>query len=409
MPALSQYDAVRLFVDRARRARPSFTVDETNAPAIAQICHRLDGMPLAIELAAARCRQLSADQIARALDDRFRLLTGGARTLMARQQTLQASVEWSHDLLDDDERRVFRRLGVFAGPFPLDGAEAVASPPATSTPIAVFDVVTRLVDKSLVVTSDGVDGGVRYRLLETLRAFALERARAEDDLAALRDAHAQWLIDWFEPMIPNPTDAVVDLVDELHDNVVAGLEWGVGDLDTGLRLLYAVGRPWQSLGRGGAALAHADRLLQAPGAEEHGTAWAYAAATMAVLYLQSQRFVEWFDLLDRIERVGAEHDDDYLVAVARWFRSGLGRDESEVLRDRARERDVSWVISLTETALARYLADDPLVARPAITAATEYARGVGNSYLIHNTLISEAILDAETGHLQRSLDAAARR
>ena len=123
--ALSQYDAVNLFVDRARRARPSFSVNESNAAAIAQVCHRLDGIPLAVELAAARCRHLSSEQIAGELDDRFRLLTGGSRMVMPRQQTLLASVEWSYELLDDVERRVLRRLGVFAGPFSLQAAEAV--------------------------------------------------------------------------------------------------------------------------------------------------------------------------------------------------------------------------------------------------------------------------------------------
>ena len=121
VPTLSQYDAVVLFVERARRARPSFAVSDANAPAVAQICHRLDGIPLALELAAARCRQMSAERIAAELDDRFRLLTGGARTVMARQQTLAASVDWSHDRLDDAEQITFRRLGVFAGPFPARG------------------------------------------------------------------------------------------------------------------------------------------------------------------------------------------------------------------------------------------------------------------------------------------------
>ena len=127
VPSLSQYEAVRLFIDRARRARPTFVVSEANAPAIAQICHRLDGIPLALELAAARCRQMSAEQIAVELDDRFHLLTGGARTVLPRQQTLAASVDWSHDRLDEIEQVVFRRLGVFAGTFPMEGAEAVAS------------------------------------------------------------------------------------------------------------------------------------------------------------------------------------------------------------------------------------------------------------------------------------------
>jgi predicted ATPase len=119
VPSLSQYDAVRLFVDRPHRARPSFVVNETNEPAIAQICYRLDGIPLAIELAAARCRQMTAEHIERELDNRFRFLTGGARTVVARQQTLMASIDWSCERLDETERRVFRRLGAFCGPLPV--------------------------------------------------------------------------------------------------------------------------------------------------------------------------------------------------------------------------------------------------------------------------------------------------
>jgi predicted ATPase len=188
--ALSQYDAFALFMDRARRARPSFLVTETNAPAIAQICYRLDGIPLAIELAAARCRQMTAEHISSELDDRFRVLTGGARTVMARQQTLAASVGWSHERLDEREQLVFRRLGVFPGPFPLEAAEAIVASAGAVEPVEVFDVVSRLVDKSLVVADDGAGGEPSYRLLETLRAYAVERARAAGELTDLRDAHA---------------------------------------------------------------------------------------------------------------------------------------------------------------------------------------------------------------------------
>ena len=119
--ALSQYDAVSLFVDRARRARPSFAVDDANAAAVAEVCHRLDGIPLAVELAAARCRHLSVDRIASELDDRFHLLTGGSRTVMPRQQTLAASVEWSFDLLDEVERVSSGGWGAFGGAFALEG------------------------------------------------------------------------------------------------------------------------------------------------------------------------------------------------------------------------------------------------------------------------------------------------
>ena len=140
---LSQYDSVRLFLDRARRARPQLTLTDAQIAEVADICHRLDGVPLAIELAAARCRQLPPEQISRQLHDRFRLLTGGARTLLPRQQTLLASVEWSYDLLDEDERLVLPRLAVFAGPFRLDAAEAVCAAPGDLQTWTVFDVIGR--------------------------------------------------------------------------------------------------------------------------------------------------------------------------------------------------------------------------------------------------------------------------
>ena len=176
VPTLSQYEAVVLFVDRARRARPSFAVTEDNAPAIAQICQRLDGIPLALELAAARCRQMTVERIARDLDDRFRLLTGGARTVLPRHQTLAASIDWSHDRLDGPEQVVLRRLGVFVGPFPLEAAEDVVAAPGDLEPVEVFDLLRRLVDKSLVLAEDGAGGESRYRLLETVRAYAFDRA-----------------------------------------------------------------------------------------------------------------------------------------------------------------------------------------------------------------------------------------
>ena len=173
--ALSQYDAVRLFIDRARRARPTFVVSEANAPAIAHVCYRLDGIPLALELAAARCRQMSVERIAAELDDRFHLLTGGARTVLPRQQTLAASVDWSYDRLDEIEQVLFRRLGVFAGSFPMDAAEHVAAAIGDVDPVVVFDVVSRLVDKNLVVTEERPGG---RRALPAPRDVAGVRVRA---------------------------------------------------------------------------------------------------------------------------------------------------------------------------------------------------------------------------------------
>ena len=177
--------AVRLFADRAVLSRPAFEVGGPNEEAVRRICHRLDGLPLAVELAAARVATLEVAEIEARLDDRFRLLgQGGVRTALPRQQTLRALVDWSHDLLDDDDRRAFRRLGVFVGSFPAARAAVVLGAGGAG---AAEDVLERLVAKSLVVREDGPDGTSRYRLLETLREYAVERlaeAGEEDEAAA---------------------------------------------------------------------------------------------------------------------------------------------------------------------------------------------------------------------------------
>jgi predicted ATPase/class 3 adenylate cyclase len=174
VPSLSLADeAIELFVDRARRARPDFAVEDDNAATLAEICRRLDGMPLAIELAAARVRALSPADILEGLRDRFRLLTGGARTAVRRQQTLRASVDWSHALLTEPERVLFRQLAVFLGGFDLDAAQAVAGGGDVER-YQVLDLLALLVDKSLVV-AENTGGRMRYRLLEMVRQYALEK------------------------------------------------------------------------------------------------------------------------------------------------------------------------------------------------------------------------------------------
>ena len=173
--SLSQYEAVRLFIDRVLSVQPVFNVTKTNAPAVAKICHRLDGIPLAIELAAARVKVLSVDQIVTRLDDAFHLLTGGSRTALPRQQTLRALIDWSHGLLETTERVLFRRLAVFAGGWRLDAAESICAGDGIET-FAVLDLLQNLVDKSLVVVDEQTDQRLsRYHLLETVRQYAREK------------------------------------------------------------------------------------------------------------------------------------------------------------------------------------------------------------------------------------------
>ena len=199
--ALEQFDAVRLFIDRAVRARPNFTVDNDNAPHVAKICAQLDGIPLAIELAAARVRSVSVARIAEGLDDRFRLLRGGSTTLLPRQQTLYESIEWSHQLLTDDERVLLRRLARFSGGFDLDAAEAICSF-APLDEYAVLDLLGNLVDRSLVILDDeGPDD--RYRLLESIKQYARARLDESGDGDAVLDRHLTHFADLARRLAPD--------------------------------------------------------------------------------------------------------------------------------------------------------------------------------------------------------------
>ena len=194
--ALAQYEAVRLFEERARAALPAFTLTGQNGPAVAQICRRLDGIPLAIELAAARVRGVAPEQLADRLDDRFRLLTGGSRTALARHQTLRALVDWSYELLSEPERVLFCRLSVFAGGWTLDAAEEVCSGGGIE-PADILGLLLQLVDRSLVLAEEqpiqaGGLSPVRYRLLETLRQYGAEKLRDTGDALVLRTRHLDW-------------------------------------------------------------------------------------------------------------------------------------------------------------------------------------------------------------------------
>jgi predicted ATPase len=219
-------DAVRLFVERAHQAVFGFQVTPDNAMALAQICFRLDGIPLAIELAASRLRTISVEQIAARLDSRFRLLTGGSRTSLRRQQTLQALIDWSYDLLAKEEQAFFRKLSVFVGGWQLEAAEAVcAGEDGTGD---VLDLLAALADKSLVAVETTSGKPPRYRLLETLREYALERLVASGEAEAIHTAHAAYyvaLAEQLEADLNTSEDYLhTGFVEEI-DNMRAALRW----------------------------------------------------------------------------------------------------------------------------------------------------------------------------------------
>ncbi|GAA4973221.1 hypothetical protein GCM10023205_44560 [Yinghuangia aomiensis] len=247
-----RYPAVRLFADRASAVRPGLAVDDANLAAVVEICRRLDGMPLAIELAAARTRALSPQQIATRLDDRFRLLTGGNRTAMPRHQTLRAVVEWSWDLLDDRERAVLRRLSVFAGGATLDAAEEVLPDGYVVHRDDVLDLLTGLVDKSLVDVFG--TGEPRYRMLETIAAFAAEHRERADETETTGARHLVWckaMLDAVEPELRGRGQlAGLAAVGAEHDNIAAALRHAVDRDDTAsaLAIVGRLGWYWQIRG-----------------------------------------------------------------------------------------------------------------------------------------------------------------
>lgn len=249
---VAHYEAANLFVDRAKTVKPEFALTERNAMSVAQICYRLDGIPLAIELAAARVKVLSVGQIAARLDDRFALLTDGGRTALARQRTLEAAMEWSHELLLREERTLLRRLSVFAGGFTLEVAEEVCSGLPSDEELEqseVLDLLSRLVDKSLVVVVEQ-DGEARYRLLETIRQYAAEKLERSGEAAEIRRRHAGFMLTLAEeagPELKSPRQGEwLERLETEHDNLRAAMRWmrGEGATEAAARFAWALWLFW---------------------------------------------------------------------------------------------------------------------------------------------------------------------
>ncbi len=247
---LSQYAAVRLFIDRAQDVRGEFIVTSENAPAVAEICHRLDGLPLAIELAAARVWLYSPQAMVARLEQRLPLLTGGARDLPLRQQTLRATISWSYDLLSDDEQKLYRRLSVFAGGWTIEAAETVVgSPTSGELGLDVLAGLERLVEHSLVRQAEGVEGEPRFGMLETIRDYGLERLEASGEADESRRRHAAHVLETEEAALSSLTAVTAAtryprLQLEL-DNLRAALAWASAyEPPTAARIAAAVQQFW---------------------------------------------------------------------------------------------------------------------------------------------------------------------
>jgi predicted ATPase/class 3 adenylate cyclase len=316
--ALTQYESVRLFIDRAVAAQPAFAMTDQNAAVVGEVCRRLDGIPLAIELAAARVRALSVENIAARLNDRFRLLTSGSRTALPRQQTLRALIDWSYDLLDERERTVLRRLAVFAGGWALEAAEAVCSSGDTRES-DVLDLLTALVEKSLVVL-DAVGG--RYRLLDTVSQYAQERLNdsVERNQASMR--HLAFYLSFAEKARPelfgSEQAAWLARLDLERENLLAAqarCDSAENGSELGLRLVHAVKPYW--LNRGLLGLGHRVTLeaLARAGAQERTLARSGGLADAGQLAFFMGRYGEARTYLEESLAIAREIGDRRSIAA----------------------------------------------------------------------------------------------
>jgi predicted ATPase/DNA-binding CsgD family transcriptional regulator len=250
---LPRFESARLFVERAAAVKPTFELTEQNAPSVVQICYRLDGIPLALELAAARTRMMSVEEISERLDDSFRLLAAGGRTVMSRHKTLRATMDWSHELLPEQERILFRRLSVFAAGFTLDAAESVCAGEGLEWD-EVLGLLSRLVDKSLVTVREN-GGQTRYHLLETVRQYGQEKLAASENEPEVGLRHATFFVGRAEEAErelegPDQTRWLASLETD-HDNFRAALSWSLGeggDVGLGVRLAAALWPFWFARG-----------------------------------------------------------------------------------------------------------------------------------------------------------------
>jgi predicted ATPase/class 3 adenylate cyclase/DNA-binding CsgD family transcriptional regulator len=392
VPSLSLADeAIELFTDRARHARPDFTLTDDNAAAAGEICRRLDGLPLAIELAAARVRALSLAEILESLHDRFRLLTGGAGAAVRRQQTLRASVDWSHALLTEPERVLFRRLAVFLGGFDLPAARAVGGHDEVER-FQVLDLITLLVDKSLVVADNG-GGRTRYRLLETVRQYALEKLGESGEADAVRARHRDYytalaaLLD--APAGTDYEQRIVQAEIEI-DNLRAAFGWSRenSDVELALALVSSLQPVWQARGRLREGLAWFDAALadlDAQHAEGAAGVRAKALADRAMLAI-------WMGAADSPDQaqqalaIAREVDDPALLAraltacgyIAHAFdaeAAGAYLAEAIVLARALGDR-----LRLSQILVAQAATDNPRAMRAAAEEGCDIADAIGDRF-----------------------------
>ncbi|MEJ1107165.1 MULTISPECIES: AfsR/SARP family transcriptional regulator [unclassified Kribbella] len=378
-----EYPAMQLFVDRARAVRPDFMLTDANRESVAEICRRLDGMPLAIELAAARLRALTPSQIVDKLADRFRLLTSGSRTALPRHQTLRAVVEWSWELLDPDEQAVARRLSLFSGGATLEAAEQVCSDDNLPSE-SVLGVLASLVDKSLVEAAAD-DRSVRYRMLETVRAYGAEQLKESGEHDAFRHAHTVYFSRLLRQARPKlRTGEQIQWIARLtadNDNLLDALRWAIdtGSARTAVQLVSVLGEYWNMSGRPAEAVGWMQAALAVPGPSTPLD----RASTLMLLSLgtlssgddePTKNFTRAVRGLAEVRWLSRHHEQVAesgvgLFTNAVW--AAIRRDKAECFRhlEAAREHRDPWVRNMGVMMTAMFRENDGLVEQMAADLA----------------------------------------
>ncbi|WP_232065215.1 LuxR family transcriptional regulator [Mycobacterium cookii] len=426
LPSLSLPDeAIELFIDRARQARADFAVTDENSAVIGEICTRLDGLPLAIELAAARVRALSVTEILDSLHDRFRLLTGGARTAVRRQQTLRASVDWSHALLSESEQMVFRQVAAFLGGFDLDAAQAVLG--GDMPRYQVIDLLTLLVDKSLVV-ADERRGRTRYRLLETVRHYAAEKLSESGEADEVRTRHRDHYTSMaalLDGPAGNDYGQRVEQTEAEIDNMRAAFEWSrdSGDAELALALASSLSPLWQP--RPAEGVAWLDSILDEVRVEDRYIAPRVRARALADRVLLVSNIAWDARLPGQAEEalaIARECDDDALLARALaacgliGFDSEAGRsyraEATELARKLGDRLRLSHILSVE--ILAAMVAGDLTSKRAAAQEGCQLADAIGYragylrcSWYLGLALLGQGDTTRAIAHFGRARDVAA--
>jgi predicted ATPase/DNA-binding SARP family transcriptional activator len=325
---LKEFASIGLFVERARNVKSDFLLTEQNASSVAQICDHLDGIPLAIELASARIKVLSVDEIASRLNDRFSLLTSGSRTALPRQQTLRATIDWSHELLTEPERILFHRLAVFVGGFTLEGAEGICSKGIKRGDI--LDLLGRLVDKSLVMVLESTRGDTRYRLLETIREYAFEKLTGSGEAATIRNQHLEFFMRLAEEASPNTFGAesvkYFEQIDRELDNIRSTMEWAIETRQAliALRLAAALFYFWYNRTLQGEWFDRFRRVLSLPEGLERTPERAKALSSLSFFYWAGMTTANPYRELEEALSIGRELGSDHIIAQSL---RNLGRTE----------------------------------------------------------------------------------